>query len=208
MKNDFRSPHRARIPEKFRIFPEYPMFKIMMERIDRLATDHCTESTFVSGFHRGAEIRTHCFFVHWFLCIFEINIVVHPTFLKQPNVISSKSWWSPKFFVGSQDMNAPCLPCIGHCLRCFNGLYQPISGDFLAFHRQLTISVAEKLYWPVYPDGFGVWHHRACHPPSCFRFASPILSLPPPPSASGPNTQIRFPSPLSRVPALSHAQWR
>jgi hypothetical protein len=76
-------------------------------------------------------------------------------------------------------MNAPCLPCIGHRLRCFNGLYEPISDDFLVFHRQLTTSVAEKLYWPVTPDGFGAWHHHACHLPFGFRGASLILSLPP-----------------------------
>jgi hypothetical protein len=30
-KNDFQCPHGARIPEKFRTFPEYPTFKITME---------------------------------------------------------------------------------------------------------------------------------------------------------------------------------
>jgi hypothetical protein len=208
MKNDFRCPQGARIPENFRTFPEYPIFRITMERIDRWAKDHCIESGFMSEFHRGEETRMHCLFVHSFLWIFEINIVVHSTFLKQHNVISSKSEWCPKFSVVSQDMNTPYLPCIGHRLRCFNGWYQLISDNFLVFHRQLTRSVAEKLYWPVYLDGFGVWHHRPCHLPSCFRGASPTPSLPPPPSASGPNTQIRFLSSLPRIPASSHAQKR
>jgi hypothetical protein len=61
MKNDFRCPHGAPIPENFRTFPEYPMFKIVMERMDRWAEDQCTEGTFMRGFHQGEETTTHCF---------------------------------------------------------------------------------------------------------------------------------------------------